>query len=400
MVKFEHFAVERWMDDYETKSTHNLAETCCASISLDDLQALSEVKGLSLLSHSAKMTYGEIPGLKSLRTNLANLYSSKTSTPLPAENILITPGAIMANHLIFYSLVGPGDHVICHYPTYQQLFDTPRSLGAEVDLWKTSPEKNWSLDIDELEKMIKKNTKLIVINNPQNPTGAVVTKSNLEKLVAIASAHNITVMSDEVYRPIFHGIGPMDKEFPPSILSLGYNNTIAVGSLSKAYSLAGIRTGWIASRSPEMIARIMNARHYTTISVSQLDSAVASYALAAHTIHALIGRNIKLAKNNLEILDKWVSDHREFCDYVKPVAGTTAFIRFKRDSKPLNSETLCRRLVEEEKVLWVPGSHSFGPEFKGFVRIGYVCETEDLKAGLDKASSWLKKEVATLPLDE
>jgi len=83
--------------------------------------------------------------------------------PLPENNILITPGAIMANHLIMYSLVGPGDHVICHYPTYQQLFATPASLGAEVHLWKSSPAKNWSLDMDALEKMIKDNTKLIII---------------------------------------------------------------------------------------------------------------------------------------------------------------------------------------------------------------------------------------------
>jgi aspartate/methionine/tyrosine aminotransferase len=79
------------------------------------------------------------------------------------NSILITPGAIMANHLIFYALVGPGDHVICHYPTYQQLYDTPKSLGADVDLWKTSADKNWSVDLDELEKLIKDNTKLIVI---------------------------------------------------------------------------------------------------------------------------------------------------------------------------------------------------------------------------------------------
>ena len=85
------------------------------------------------------------------------------ATPLPEENILITPGAIAANHLLFYALVGPGDHVICHYPTYQQLYDSPLSLGAEVDLWRARPEANWIPDIVELEKMIKPNTKLIII---------------------------------------------------------------------------------------------------------------------------------------------------------------------------------------------------------------------------------------------
>src|SRR4051794_32109621 len=121
------------MDEHETKAQFNLAETCCASISVDDLQEISDSKD-SVLKPSAKLTYGAIRGSDVLRSNLARLYSSKVGTPLPAGNVLITPGAIAANHLVFYSLVGPGDHVVCHYPTYQQLYSVPASLGARVDL--------------------------------------------------------------------------------------------------------------------------------------------------------------------------------------------------------------------------------------------------------------------------
>jgi histidinol-phosphate/aromatic aminotransferase/cobyric acid decarboxylase-like protein len=167
------------MDDNEAKAKYNIGETCCASISLDDLASLSEQKNEPVISFKAKMNYGEIPGLKDLRINLANLYSSKvgrqssicpyhydvnkSASPLPPDNILITPGAIAANHLVFYGLIGPDDHVICHYPTYQQLYEIPTSLGAEVDLWKAVPEKNWIPDLEELKKLIKSNTKLIVI---------------------------------------------------------------------------------------------------------------------------------------------------------------------------------------------------------------------------------------------
>ena len=244
------------MDEYEVSAKYNIAETCCASISVDELISLSDKKDFKasdILDPSTVLNYGEIRGTTALRQNLSRLYSSKVGTPLSHENILITPGAIAGNHLVFYSLLGQGDHVICHYPTYQQLYSVPESLGAEVSLWKSDPNNKWLPNFEELEGLIKENTKLIILNNPQNPTGAILPKYLLLKIVALAESKNITVLSDEVYRPLFHGVTPMDSDFPPSILSLGYANTIVTGSLSKAYSLAGIRVGWIASRNRDFI---------------------------------------------------------------------------------------------------------------------------------------------------
>lgn len=156
------------MDKYETTCKYNVAETCCASISIDELCSLSEkkdIKPTDILDTSAIQHYGEIRGSSALRNNLSRLYSSKVGTPLPKDNILITPGAIAANHLVLYALVGPGDHVICHYPTYQQLYQVPRSLGAEVDLWRSNADKNWLPDIDELKAMVTPNTKLIILKS-------------------------------------------------------------------------------------------------------------------------------------------------------------------------------------------------------------------------------------------
>ena len=219
------------MDEYELKAKYNIAETCCASISINELAALSDTKQASILDLSTPLTYGEIRGSSALLNNLARLYSSK-GTPLAPENILIQPGAISANFLVFDALVGPGDHVICQYPTYQALYDVPKSLGAEVQLWRADPNDAWKLDVEELKKLIKPNTKLLTINSPQNPTGAIIKRSQLEEIVSIAKEHGLIVMSDEVYRPLFHGINPADPEFPPSILSMGYEKTIATGSLS------------------------------------------------------------------------------------------------------------------------------------------------------------------------
>jgi aspartate/methionine/tyrosine aminotransferase len=321
-------------------------------------------------------------------------------TPLSPENILITPGAIAANHLAFYSLVGPGDHVICHYPTYQQLYSVPASLGAEVSLWKASADKKWIPSLDDLKSMVKENTKLIVLNNPNNPTGAILPKSLLQNLVDFAESKEIVILSDEVYRPIFHSISPMSPDFPPSILSMGYSNTIATGSLSKAYSLAGVRVGWIASRNRDIIETIAATRHYTTISVSSISERIAAFALSPSTIHALLSRNISLAKTNLEILERFVIKHDDICQWVKPVAGTTAFLRFHREERSVDSKEMCRRIGEECKVVVVPGKYGFGDEFEGYVRIGFVCKTEVLKEGLEKVRVWLRKEFDDLPLVE
>ncbi len=194
----------------------------------------------------------------------------------------------------------------------------------------------------------------------------------------------------------------MSPDFPRSIISLGYTHAIATGSLSKAYSLAGIRIGWLASRSPEIIERVAAARHYTTISVSQLDSAVAAFALSQHTVHALLGRNIRLAKGNLDLLERFVIKHDDICTWTKPLAGTTAFVQFHREGKPVDDIVLCKRLVEETGVLWVPGGHCFGKgrDFEGYVRIGFVCAEDVLKEGLEKVRTWFRKEFDDLPLAE
>lgn len=150
------------MDLHENDAKHNLAETCCASISLNDLQVFSG-RETDLIDYSQKQVYGAIRGSSALRSNIARLYSSATSEPLRAEDVLVTNGAIQANFLALYTNVGVEDHVICHYPTYQQLYSVPESLGAEVSLWKSSEENGWQLAVMDLKSMIKPNTKLIIL---------------------------------------------------------------------------------------------------------------------------------------------------------------------------------------------------------------------------------------------
>ncbi|CAK7567857.1 MAG: hypothetical protein SEPTF4163_005827 [Sporothrix epigloea] len=441
MVKIEPFAVEQWMDIYETTpGVLNIAETCAASVSIADLAALAVptvIDGTTVIPSAdplsalatTKLTYGAIRGSSTLRKQVAALFDAgkdEKVAPLPAENVIITQGAIAANFLSFYTLLGPGDHAICVYPTYQQLYDVPKSLGAEVSLWILKKENHYVPDVTELEGLVRPNTKLIVINNPNNPMGIPVPRHLLEEIIRFARQRGIFILSDEVYLPLAHGgtlapnpdqdevgmfgeVGNSSLQAPPppppSILTLGYDKAIATGSMSKAFALAGLRLGWVASRDPAIINALLAARDYTTICVSQLDDGMARYALSDAVRQPLLRRNIELARRNIRHLArfvrKWENKGRVWCDWISPTAGTTAFVRFSTVCddevvRPVNDVEFCLEVLRTTQVLMVPGSRCFGHgvRFQGYVRIGYVNETAVLIEALSKLDRYLENNLA------
>lgn len=231
---------------------------------------------------------------------------------------------------------------------------------------------------------------MIVLNNPNNPAGATTPRAVLEQIIAVARKHDIIVLSDEVYRPLFHGVP--ESEIPRSALSLGYDKVVVTSSMSKAWALAGIRVGWAASRDASIVERLALARDYTTISVSQLDDQVARYALSPDVRPALLARNTALARTNLALLDAFVRDQAHVCSWVRPTAGTTAFIRFShRDGRPVDDEAFCLDVLEKTKVMFLPGARCFGHGcgFEGYVRIGYVNATDVLQRALALLSEYV-----------
>lgn len=310
---------------------------------------------------------------------------------MAAEDIIITQGAIGANFLSLFTLVGPGDHVVCVYPTYQQLYDVPRSVGAEVTLWKLRAEEGFVPNVDELTSLIKENTKMIIINNPNNPTGAPISTDIVQRIARVAEEKGIILFSDEVYRPLFHGGALGEIEVPLPATTLGYQKTVVTGSMSKGYALAGIRVGWIASRDKSIISAIMSARDYTTISVSQIDDQIASYALSPAVRPSLVERNMTLARTNAKLVKEFVERHQSVCSWVEPRAGTTAFIRFTKNGEPVDDVDFCLDLLDKTKILFCAGSRCFGgdEDFKGYVRMGYVCETDVLVEGLKRLGDYI-----------
>ncbi|WNC14328.1 aminotransferase [Brevibacillus brevis] len=371
-MEIKAFSVEEWMNAYEMSATYNIAETCVDSLTLEELVTMDGTNPDEFFRslYSKKLTYGHIEGSPEFRQLVAGLYTS-----IEPHNVLVMNGGIGANFLVFYSLVQPGDHVVSVHPTYQQIYEVPASFGATVDLLKLRPENNFLPDLDELRSLVRSNTKLICINNPNNPSGAVMERDILEQIVEIARSCGAYVLCDEVYRNLLQD----DDADVPSIADL-YEKGISTSSVSKALSLAGLRLGWIAAPQ-EVIAECMKHRDYTTISCGMLDDILAVHALKNYD--NILKRNRKIVRDNLAILDEWVKNEPLF-SYVKPRAGTTALLKY---DLPVPSVTFCTGLLANTGAFLTPGTCF---DMEGYVRIGYACSTEMLREGLTKLSEYVR----------
>ena len=240
---------------------------------------------------------------------------------------------------------------------------------------------------------------LIIINNPNNPTGSTIPASVLEAIVLFARARKLAILSDEVYSPLYHSLAASVPP-PPSLLHYAWTSPrdriLVTGSMSKAFALAGIRIGWIGSSCVDMLDALAAARDYTTISVSGLDDQVAAYALSRNVLPALLERNLSLARANLALLAAFVDRHPAVCDWVRPTAGTTALIRFRtRRGVPVDDVKFALELLERTKVMVVPASRCFGGgrDFEGCVRVGYACHTEVLVEALEALERFVVEEM-------
>ena len=371
-MKIKEFKVEEWMNAYETQATYNIAETCSDSVSLQQLFALCGVDAAAFWqAFSAKrLTYGHIEGHPDFLSGICGLY--RTVTP---ADIIPTHGAAGANHLVISSLVEPGDEVVSVIPTYQQLYSIPESIGATVKLLHLKKENGFQPDLDELKQLVSPRTKLICINNPNNPSGALMSRDILQGIVAIAQSCGAYLLCDEVYRPL-----TQSGEWMESIVDL-YDKGIAIGSMSKAFSLAGLRLGWLATKSEAVRKACLSHRDYTLISCAMFDEEIAAIALA----HApqLLARNRALVQTNLALLDAWVAAQPHI-SYVRPQAGTTALLYYDVD---LDSYAFCKQLLDTTGTLLTPGDCFEEPHS---MRIGYACSTKELQDGLAKLGEFLQ----------
>ncbi len=370
-MKIKAFGVEEWMNEYENDAVYNLGETCVKSLTVKELldfqgrgkEALEEI-------YEMQLTYGAIPGSDKLRGEAADLYETAE-----ISNVVIAHGGIGANHLVFSALVEPGDEVISVMPTYQQHYSIPEALGAKVKILPLTMENEFLPDLGELKKMVNENTKLIAINNPNNPSGSLMDKKCLEEIVEIARAHDAYILSDEVYRGLIH----QGEAFGPSIFDL-YEKGISTGSMSKVFSLAGLRIGWIAA-AKEIVKEINIHRDYNTISCGKIDDFLAGIALEQKD--KILNRNRNLILENARQLEDWVKREPRI-SYTKPKAGTTAFIKYDYRIK---SRDLALGLLRDTGAFVVPGE---ALQQEGYLRIGYANDPKIVREGLEKISQYFR----------
>lgn len=369
-MRIDTFKLEDWMNRFCPTAKYDLTTTCISPLSIRELITMCGIKS-QLEIFDTKLSYGEIHGSPRLKIAIQSLYETQN-----LSNITVTHGAIGANQLVFESILEKGDDVLVVVPTYQQHYSIPKALGANVNLLFLKEENKWLPNLKELESKLTRRTKLICLNNPNNPTGSVIPNEMLERIVEIAKNNNSWILSDEVYRGLNHTGNPYSK----SVADI-YEKGISVGSMSKTYSLPGLRVGWICARE-DLIAEVNKHREYNTISVSLLDDYFSAIALENRNIIAK--RNFEIINQGLNILNEW-SNEEIFIKIIPPQGGTTVLARYKKD---ISSKILCRELHSKTGVAILPGETM---EMEGFVRIGFCTEPNTLKTGLKEFSKIIRK---------
>jgi aspartate/methionine/tyrosine aminotransferase len=372
-VKIEPFALERWMTAHELSASYDIAESGILPLSTNDLLAFEEPEERQAILEGLLETplgYSEASGSLELRTTLANTYRDRGP-----ENVLVTTGAIEANFLLFNVLLDPGDHVVAVNPAYQQLNSIPRAVGAEVALWRIRSE-SYRYDLDELERLMTPRTRLIVVNTPHNPTGAMLSEEELGRVYGLVESVGAWLLCDEAYRWIEV---PGGDPFAPPAVDYG-PSAISVGTISKPFGLPGLRIGWMTAPA-EIVIECWSMRDYTSLSPGKLSDALA--ILAFKHRDRIVERNRKIISQNLEATNRFVEERSEFLSWTPPRGGLLALLRYELDVPSLE---LANRLSEERGVMLAPGS-AFG--FENHLRIGIGQDPPVFAEGLRRAApSW------------
>lgn len=332
------FKLERYFAQHEFTARHLLCSSDPESMSVGELldfepNALDGLRGTWL-------GYTEYPGAPALRRELATLYES-----VSADQIIVHTGAQEAIYSFMKSMLAPGDHVIVQMPGYQSHYSVAEATGVRVSAWMARETHGWAPDIDALETLVTPATRALVICAPHNPTGYLPSREAFERIVDFARRHQLWLFSDEVYRGLEHD--PADRL--PAACDV-YERAVSLGALSKTHGLAGLRLGWVATHSAEVLERMSTFKDYLTISNSAPSEYLAT--LAVRHSGALLARNLEIVRANLRLLDDFFLRHAQHVEWHRPRAGTISFVRLKQG----HAARFCSELLERTGVLLLPST--------------------------------------------
>ena len=377
-MKLAWFGVEEWLNPMDSLAKVNLGSSCVSALRMDELFALTGEDLDAFLEGMRTMSlhyhHGDATGSPRVKQAVCGIYPKGDVTP---DQVMMVHGGTGANDLVLMSVLEHGDNCVVVKPSYQQHYDIPKGSGIETRVVQLKAEDGYQLDFAALDAACDEKTKLIVLTNPNNPIGVTLYDEGLRKVIDIAKAHDAWVLCDEVYRGL-------DENYMPSILDYGYHKAISVSSLSKMFSMAGTRIGWIVCRDKEMYEIMKTRRSYNTICCGIFDELVGAIALEHYEQVWARARSILLP--NRQIVEDWVAQQPHLHLRARAM-GTTCLVDYDYD---IDSEALAKDAMAEKQILFVPGDYFDMPKT---IRLGYGAfrDTQQLRDGLAEFGKYLEK---------
>jgi aspartate/methionine/tyrosine aminotransferase len=338
MPTLPDFRLETYFSTWEFTARYHLTASDAQSMPLAELLAMADDDGRRRWD-SLTLGYTETRGLPALREEIAATYDT-----IEPEDVLCFAGAEEAIYLAMQVLLGPGDHAVVLTPNYQAAETLPLAL-TEVTGVALREDDNWALDVDAVEAAIKPNTRLVSVNFPNNPTGAVPDEAAWRRLVNLCAERNITLFSDEVYRGL-----ELDRPSLPQAADLS-PTALSLNVMSKAYGLPGLRIGWLACRDRSLLDRLERAKHYTSICNSAPSEVLALIGLRARD--RLLARNKGIVAANLPLFEEFFARRPDLFEWERPQGGCVCFPRYLGAD---GVEAMCADLVQKVGVLLLPSS--------------------------------------------
>ncbi len=361
---FVPFALERMMSVWEHVVEYNLSESGVHPMTVRELVDDPAVREELL---SIELNYPQTNGTFELRERIAALYPGAKP-----ENVLVTTGCAQANFCAVRTILQPGDELVFMLPNYMQIWGIAHNSGFHLRTFSLKEELGWGIDLDELDKAVTEKTKLIAICNPNNPSGHILSEVEMDGITAAAERVGAWLVADEIYA----GAERLVEDVTPSFWGR-YEKVLAMGSLSKAYGLPGLRLGWVVGPA-EVVDAIWSCQDYVTISASMLANKLGAYAFLPEVRARILGRTRGIIRQGYQVFEQWWTSHEDVFNLIPPEAAAIAFLRYDLG---INSTELVERLIHEKSVLVMPGDH-FGLD--GYLRISFGMPEPYLTEGLER----------------
>lgn len=370
-MRLRDFALERFFARWEFRAEMLLCASDVEGWPMRELLELADDDGRRRWA-DLRLGYTELPGDPALRAAIAGLYER-----VSPDEVLIFSGAEEAIFAIHNVLLGPGDHALVVRPAYQSLAEVARAAGAEVTRVDLREADRWRLDPDEVRASMRPNTRLILINEPHNPTGSLSDRATFDRLAEIAAESGAHLVVDEVYR--YLEFDPADR-LPAGADALATG--VSIGVMSKSFALAGLRIGWVATRDRELLERLAAFKDYTTICASAPAEVLALIALRAR--ERVLARSRGIVEANLPLLDGFFERWAGTFEWVRPRGGSIGFPRLV-DGRPIDG--FVEDLVRETGVLLLPGT--VFADTRNHFRIGFG--RSNLPAALERLEAYASR---------